>query len=380
MHLPIYMDHAATTPVAPEVLDAMIPYFTVNYGNPSAIHSIGTSAREAVEESRARIAEIINADPEEIVFTSGGTESDNAALFGIAHSPNPRGRHLLTSPIEHHAVLEPLESLAEQGWELEIAPIEPDGLIDPGELIGRIRKDTGLVSIMHANNEIGTIQPIAEIGAFCRASGIPFHTDAVQTLGRLPIDVKAMNLDLMSFSAHKFYGPKGTGALYVRRGTLLKRFQEGGGQERGRRAGTLNVPGIVGMGKALQIAQENMKSESQRLTAMRDCMIQKIHERISGVYFTGHLTKRLPHNVHVCFEGIEGETLLLALDAAGICASAGSACSAGSVEQSHVLKAIGMNRNLARGAVRFTLGRSTSDESIEYCIQILERTLKDLRP
>lgn len=379
MELPIYLDHAATTPVLPAVLEAMLPYFTERYGNPSAVHGVGMAAREGVETSREMVADCLHASPDEIVFTSGGTEADNTAVFGVAAARRSKGRHLLTTPIEHHAVLEPCERLQHEGFEVEYLPVDRTGRVDPDEVGRRIRPDTILVSVMHANNEIGTIQPIGEIGAICYARGVTFHTDAVQTFGRVPINVNAMRIDLLSLSSHKLYGPKGVGALFVRQGAPLRRYQEGGSQERGRRAGTLNTPGIVGLGKAAELAQESLISESARLMTLRDIFIARLEAELSGVHVMGHRSERLAGNIHFCIEGIEGEPLLLALDAAGVCGSAGSACSAGSTEPSHVLTAIGVDRCLARGALRLTLGCSTTVEAMEYTARTLIHAVRDLR-
>jgi cysteine desulfurase len=379
MKLPIYLDHAATTPIAPAALEAMLPYFSERFGNPASLYSVGMAAREGVDTARETLADALNASPDEIVFTSGGTESDNAAIRGVVEANRARGRHLLTAPTEHHAVLEPLETLAHQGCELELLPVDATGRVDPDEVARRLRPDTVFVSVMHANNEIGTVQPIAEIGALCRARGICFHTDAVQAFGKLPIDVRAMKIDLLSISGHKLYGPKGSGALYIRRGTTLARFQEGGEQEKGRRGGTLNVPGIVGLGKATELAIQEMAAEAERLTALRDRFFAQLEVRIPGVRICGHRTERLPNHVHFCVEGVEGESVLLSLDTAGVCASAGSACTAGSTEPSHVLTAIGVPRNLARGALRLTLGHSTTTEALDYTLEHLTRIVADLR-
>ncbi len=380
MDLPIYLDHAATTPAADHVIGAMLPYFTRYFGNPSAIHALGAAAREAVEEARESVARALNASSEEIVFTSGGTEADNAAIRGAAGAYSDKGRHILCSAIEHHAVIETMETLAERHeYRLEIVPVESDGRVDPAEVARRLRRDTVLVSIMHANNEIGVIQPIAEIGAICREQGVLFHTDAVQTVGKLPIDVRAMQVDMLSLSAHKFYGPKGIGALYVRRGVRIERYQDGGEQERGRRGGTLNVPGIVGLGSAIDVPQSEMVIEGARQERLRDELIAVLESRIDGLRVIGSRAHRLPMNVHVCIEGVQGESLLLALDAAGICASAGSACAAGSTDPSHVLKALGIDRELARGALRLTLGRSTSHEELVYAVESLAGAVEGLR-
>lgn len=379
MEYPVYLDNAATTAVDPAVAEAMLPYFLSAYGNPATLYSVGMMAREAVDHAREVVAEMINASPDEIVFTSGGTEADNAAIKGVAAAYSDKGNRFLTSAIEHHAVLEPMETLAHNGCELDILPVDSEGLISPETLRRRLRPDSLLVSIMHANNEIGTIQPIGEIGAICRENGVLFHTDAVQTFGKIPIDVREQKIDLLSVSAHKLHGPKGVGFLYVRRGVKLQRFMEGGGQERGYRSGTLNVPGIVGLGKAAELAKERMEGEAKRLTTLRDVFIAKLLNTVSGVSVNGSRTRRLPNNVSVCIEGIQGETLLLALDAARICASAGSACSTGSMEPSHVLKALGVPRDLARGAVRITLGRETTLEALDYTLDALERSVQGLR-
>lgn len=377
MDLPIYLDHAATTPARPEVLDAMLPFFSQRYGNPSAVHMLGLMAREAVEKARDTLAECLCASPDEIVFTSGGTESDNMAVLGAAWAAG--AGHILSSPIEHHAVLEPLELLAGQGWEVEHCPVDGAGRVDPDEVRRRLRPDTVLVSIMHSNNEVGTMQPVSDIGRVCREAGVLLHTDAVQSVGRVPIDVRELGADLVSFTAHKFYGPKGCGGLYVRRGVRLTRYQSGGGQERGRRAGTLNVPGIVGLARAAQLAVGEMRAESARLCGLRDRLIARVMDALADAMLTGHPVERLPHNAHFCFGGIEGESLVLALDAAGICASAGSACSAGSTEPSHVLTAMSIPRELARGAVRLTMGRSTTEEALDYTADTLIRSVRELR-
>jgi cysteine desulfurase len=379
MEFPIYLDHAATTPVDPAVVEAMLPYFTEVYGNPATLYSLGMAARDAVEQAREIVAETLNASPEEIVFTSGGTESDNAALRGVAEADSARGRHLLTTPIEHHAVLEPLEMLARQGLEVETLPEEAEGCVDTDEVARRIRPDTRLVSVMHANNEIGTIEPIAEIGALCRERGACFHTDAVQTFGKLPLDVRAMRIDLLSLSAHKLYGPKGVGALYVRRGTPLARFHAGGEQEKGRRGGTLNVPGIVGLGKATERARERLQTEALRLSSLRDRFLARLAAALPGVHILGSRTERLPNNIHFCVEGVEGEPLLLALDAAGICAAAGSACTSGSTAPSHVLIALGVPEARARGALRLSLGQGTTWEALDYTLETLCGIVGDLR-
>lgn len=379
MEFPIYLDHAATTPVDTEVLEAMLPFFFQVFANPATLYSMGMQARDAVEQARAIVADTLNAGSEEIVFTSGGTEADNAAIKGAAEAGKSRGRHVLTTPIEHHAVLEPMQTLARQGFEIEFLPVDRQGMASPDDVARRIRPDTILVSVMHANNEIGTIEPVAEIGAICRHGRVPFHVDAVQTYGKIPIDVRAMKIDLLSLSAHKLYGPKGIGALYVRRGTPLVRFMDGGEQENGRRGGTLNVPGIVGLGRAAERAHAEMEAEAKRLTALREWYFDTLEKAIPGLYPQGSRTNRLPNNIHFCLEGVEGEPVLLALDARGICASAGSACTSGSTEPSHVLRAAGVPTELARGAIRMTMGRSTTEEALAGVLEALSTVVRDLR-
>jgi len=378
MELPVYLDHSATTPVASAVLEEMLPYFTERFGNASALYSVGAAARDGVENAREILAAALHASPDEIVFTSGGTEADNMALRGAAEA-NPQRRHLLTTPIEHHAVLEPLERLQHQGYELEMLPVDGEGRVDFAAATQMLRSDTLLVSVMHANNEIGTIQDIAAFGTLCRAHGILFHTDAVQSFGKLGIDVRRMQIDMLSLSGHKLHAPKGVGALYVRRGTPLARFMEGGGQERGRRGGTLNVPGIVGLGKATELSHAQMASETARLIELRDWFFERLTATIPGVRICGSRVHRMPNNIHFCLDGVQGEPVLLALDAAGICASAGSACSAGSTEPSHVLKAICVPREQARGALRLTMGGSTDQAALEYTLETLSRTVSELR-
>jgi len=375
----IYLDHAATTPTRPEVLEAMLPYFTHLYGNPSSFHSVGRDAGEAVESARAAVARHLGAQPDEIIFTSGGTEADNHALEGVAYARADRGRHIVTTKIEHHAVLETCEFLETRGFRVTEVPVSRDGLVDPDEVRRAVTGETVLVSVMHANNEVGTVQPIAEIGALCRERGVLFHTDAVQTVGHLPTIVDDLNVDLLSLSAHKFYGPKGVGALYVRRGVELTRFLHGGGQEAGRRASTQNVPGIVGLARALDLAQAKMDGEAERLSGLRDELWRGIERNIDHVYLNGHPTLRLPNNVNFSVEGIEGEATLLALDMAGIAASTGSACSSGSLEASHVTLALGLSPELARSSIRMSLGRSTTPEDVGHVVDILPPIVSRLR-
>lgn len=379
MEFPIYLDHSATTPTDPAVLEAMLPYFSESYGNPATLYNLGMMAGDAVSTARAEVARAIGAAPDEVFFTSGGTEADNACILGVGHSSGDHGRHILASPLEHHAVSAPLERLHKAGYEVEILPVGSDGIVDPEDVEKRLRKDTLLITVMHANNEIGSVQYIGEIGSLCRERGALFHTDAVQSFGKLPIDVRAMNIDLLSISAHKLYGPKGIGAMYIRRGTQLTPFQVGGEQERGRRAGTLNVPGIVGLGKAALFACRDMEAESVRLTELRDWFLSALKNSIPFIHVNGSLSNRLSNNVHICVEGVTGESMLLSLDAAGVSAAAGSACSSGSMEPSHVLTAIGVPSDMAQGALRLTLGKSTDLAALKYTVEVLSRTVFDLR-
>ncbi len=375
----IYMDYAATTPVDPKVLDIMLPYFTDNFGNPSSLHGFGQDAKYAVESARKIIAASIGADPEEIVFTSGGSESDNFAIKGMAYAGQKKGNHIITSAIEHHAILEPCKFLAKNGFEVTLLPVDSKGMVDPSQVDRAITKGTILISVMHGNNEIGAIQPIEEIGAIAREHGIPFHTDAVQTFGRLPVNVDSMNVDLLSASGHKIYGPKGVGFLYIRKGTRVVPFMHGGDQERGRRASTHNVPGIVGLGKATELAMKDLDAEAERLTTLRDRMISGILSRIEDSSLNGHSAKRLPNNINVSIAYVEGESLLLSLDMEGIACSTGSACSSSSLEPSHVLLAIGLPHEAAHGSLRFTLGRQTKEEDVDYVIESLTGIVKRLR-
>lgn len=375
----VYMDHAATTPTDPEVVKAMLPYFTEKFGNPSTLYSVGREAKRAVEEARAKVAGLIGAEAEEIVFTSGGTEADNFALEGVAFANKSKGNHIITSTIEHHAVLEPAHFLEKQGFKMTYLPVDSSGLVDPGDARKAITDKTILISIMHANNEIGTIEPIEEIGKIAREAGIYFHTDAVQTVGSLPIDVDKLNVDLLSTSAHKLYGPKGVGALYIRKGTKMVSFLQGGGQERKRRASTENVPGIVGFGKAVEIDQADMEERSVRLSKLRDGLIKGILGKVDRSKLNGHPTRRLPNNVSVCMESIEGESLLLALDSYGICASSGSACTSGSLEPSHVLTSLGLTPDVAFGSLRLTLGRHTTEDEVKFVLEVLPQIVAKLR-
>jgi cysteine desulfurase len=376
MELPIYLDHAATTPVAPQVLDAMLPYFTRVYGNPAAIYTAGAEARDAVELSREAIASATGADMEDIYFTSGGTEANNWAIKGTAASATTGKNHLLVTPIEHHSVLDPCLTLQKAGFNVEFIPVDSTGLVEPQEIAKRIRRETFLVSVMHANNEVGTVQPIREIGEICRERGVPLHVDAVQTFGKLSINVDELGVSLMTLSAHKLYGPKGIGALYVSRRTRMERYLEGGEQEKGMRAGTLNVPGIVGFHSAVELASS---LDTAIMSKLRDLFIEFILGKVRGSHLMGSHQFRLPNNAHFCFDGIEGESLLLGLDQDGIYASAGSACTAGSVEPSHVLLAMGVPIERARGAVRFTLGRDTTEDQLVYAADKVTRLVESLR-
>jgi cysteine desulfurase len=375
----IYLDYAATTPTHPEVMKAMLPYFTESFGNPSSIHSYGQEAKDAVERARSKVAALIGAKGEEIVFTGSGTEADNFAVNGVALSRQAKGNHIITSSIEHHAVLETCKFLEKQGFSITYLPVDGYGMVDPNNVKKAITKKTILVSIMHANNECGTIEPLAEIGNIAREAEIYFHTDAVQTAGRIPLHVDNSNIDLISMSAHKLYGPKGVGALYIRKGTRISSFMHGGNQERGRRASTENVPGIVGFGKAAEIAEKEMLEEAQKLTALRDRLIEGILTGIEYTQLNGHPVKRLPNNVNVSINYVEGESVLLNLDMDGICASTGSACSSEDLEPSHVLMAMGLTHLQAHTSVRFTLGKWTTEEEINKVLEVLPGIVSKLR-
>ena len=376
---PIYLDHTATTPTDPAVVQAMLPFFTRIYGNPSSMHAFGQEAKRAIEAARDSIASFLGAKPEEIIFTSGGTESNNFILKGIAASAGNRGNHIITSAIEHHAVLESCHYLEKQGFHVTYLPVDRFGLVDPDDVKRNITDKTILISVMHANNEIGTIEPIAEIGRITRKRGVPFHTDAVQTFGHLPINVDELNIDALSASAHKFYGPKGVGILYLRRGTRIQSFMHGGEQERKRRASTHNVTGIVGFGKAVELAAEGMEKETRQEIFLRDKLISGILERIEDTRLNGHPVHRLPNNVNVSVAYIEGESMILNLDMEGIAVSTGSACTSASLEPSHVLTAIGLPHELAHGSLRLTLGRATTEADIDRTLDVLPGIVKKLR-
>jgi cysteine desulfurase len=376
---PIYLDYAATTPADPAVVQAMIPYFHDAFGNPSAIYSYGQEAKSAIEKARSTIASLIGARDEEIVFTSGGTEADNYTLKGVAFANQKKGNHIITSAIKHHAVLESCKFLSKIGFKITYVPVDKYGLVDPDQVKKAITDKTILISVMHANNEVGTIQPIAEIRWIAREAGVYLHTDAVQTAGHIPTDVNELGVDLLSISAHKLYGPKGVGALYIRKGTKLMTFMHGGGQERGRRASTENVPGIVGFGQAAELVQPELDVEMIRLTNLRDILITGILNKIDRIHLNGHPVKRLPNNVNISVEFVEGESMCLNMDMAGICASTGSACSSASLEASHVLLAMGLDPVQAHGSLRFTLGKWTTEEEINKVLEVLPRIVTKLR-
>ena len=375
----IYLDYAATTPCDPQVLKAMEPYFFEKFGNASSIYALGQEAKKAIEESRSTLADFLGAEPSEIIFTSGGTESNNAAIKGVAYALKEKGDHIITSAIEHHAVLEPCKFLEKQGFKITRVGVGKDGLVSPEDIQKAITDKTILISVMHANNEIGVIQPIKEIGRIAREKGVYFHTDTVQTVGHIPVDVKELNIDLLSLSAHKFYGPKGMGALYVRKGVRLASFLQGGDQEKGRRASTYNTPGIVGLGKAIELCKEEMGQEAKFQTGLRDRLIQEIPKRIPEVSLNGSPQKRLPNNVNFVIKYIEGESILLSLDMMGIACSTGSACTSTSLEPSHVLLAIGLSHEVAHGSLRVTMGRWTQEKDIDYLLECLPKVVEKLR-
>lgn len=375
----IYMDHSATTPVDPRVFDAIIPYYNDVFGNASSVHTPGQKARLAVEEARDKVAALIKAAPQEIIFNAGGTEADNQALIGYMQANAHRGKHIITSAIEHHAVLDTCEYLHKLGYELTVLPVNSYGIVEPQVLKDTMRDDTILVSIMHANNEIGTIQPIQELAAIAHEGGAVFHTDAVQSFGKLDINVRDMGIDMLSASAHKLYGPKGIGCLYVNKKIKLAKLLHGGSQERNRRAGTENVPAIVGFGVAAELAGEHRLESEARLTQMGDRLQKGILERVPYSRLTGHPTFRLPGSVSVCFEFVEGESILLMLDSYGIAASSGSACTSGSLDPSHVLLAIGLPHVIAHGSLRLTLGHSNTDEDVDYVLDVIPRVVEALR-
>lgn len=375
----IYLDNAATTRTAPEAVEAMLPFLTENYGNPSAIYSLGSGAKKAVNQAKRTIAGAIGAKPEEIYFTAGGTEADNWALKAAAEAYESKGRHIITTKIEHHAVLHTCEYLEKKGFEVTYLGVDRDGLVDLEELKAAIRPDTILISVMFANNEIGTIEPIAEIGAIARKHGILFHTDAVQAFGQVPVNVEELKVDMLSASGHKFNGPKGIGFLYIRSGLKLRSFIHGGAQERNRRAGTENVPGIAGMEAAVVRALRIMEEKGARERELRDYLIGRIEKEIPYCRLNGHRTKRLPGNVNFSFRFIEGESVLIMLDMKGICASSGSACTSGSLDPSHVMLAIGLKHEEAHGSLRMTLSEENTEEELDYVVDTLKEIVQKLR-
>lgn len=379
MNKQVYMDHAATTYTKKEVLDEMIPYFTECFGNPSSIYSLSRGTKKAIDKARERVAKCINADEREIYFTGGGSEADNWAIKGIAYAYKNKGNHIITTKIEHHAVLHTCEFLEKQGFEVTYLDVNEEGFIDLEDFKAAITDKTILATIMFANNEIGTIEPIKEIGSICREKNILFHTDAVQAVGHIPVDVKEMNIDLLSMAAHKFYGPKGVGALYVKKGIRVANLVHGGGQERGRRAGTENIAGIVGLGKALELACENMEEHNNKLRKLRDRLMEGLlkvpYTRLNGPKGEN----RLPGNLNICFRFIEGESILLLLDANGISASSGSACTSGSLDPSHVLLSIGLPHEIAHGSLRLSLGDENTEEEVDYVLEVVPKIIQRLR-
>lgn len=374
----VYMDNAATTPVSPAVLEKMLPYFSECYGNANSIHSTGLDARKALNAARKKVAAALNCNPEEVYFTSGGSESDNWALKGVAFANRKKGNHIITSAIEHHAILHTCEWLEKQGFEITYVPVDADGLVNPADVEAAITDKTILISIMAANNEIGTIEPIEEIAKIAHAHHVLFHTDAVQAIGAIPVDVRAIGCDLLSLSGHKFHGPKGVGALYIKQGTRIDNLIHGGAQERGRRASTENVAGIVGMAEAIELATANIPEKAARISALRDQLIDGL-TALPYVRLNGHRTKRLPGNVNVSVRFIEGESLLLRLDLAGVAASSGSACTSGSLDPSHVLLAIGLPHEIAHGSLRLSLSDTTTQEEVDYVLSVLPGIIEYLR-
>ena len=376
----VYLDNAATTAVKPDVVQAMLPYFTEYFGNPSSLHGFAREARAGLDKARAQVAAALNATPDEIIFNGGGTEGDNTVLRGVALRYAQKGKHIITTSIEHHAILHTAEALKKElGYEITYLPVDEFGRVTAQQVAEAIRPDTILVSIMFANNEVGTIMPIKEIGALCRERGVLFHTDAVQAVGHVPIDVHAMNIDFLSLSAHKFHGPKGVGALYVRKGLRLPSFIHGGGQEKSRRAGTENVPGIVGLGAAIELAVTNIERNNAHMTKLRDMLMDGISASIPEVKLNGHPTERLSNNVNFSIRYIEGEGMLLLLDLNGIAASSGSACTSGSLDPSHVLLAMGLPHEIAHGSLRLTLSDDTTEEDVTYVLDVLPKIVQRLR-
>ncbi|VVB71533.1 Cysteine desulfurase IscS 2 [uncultured archaeon] len=375
----IYMDHSATTPVAPEVLEAMLPYFTEKFGNASSLHGFGLEAKEALEASREKVARLLGARSEEIIFTSGGTESDNLALKGIAYRNREKGKHIITTAIEHPAILETCRNLEKDGFSVTYLPVKRDGIVDLAALEAALRPDTILISVMHANNEVGTIQPLEEIGRVARERDIFLHTDAVQSVGKIPTNVDALGVDSLSLSSHKLYGPKGVGALYVRKGTKLESIIQGGGHERGLRSGTENIAGIVGLAKAAELAERSMTKEAERLTGLRDRLSSLVLDRVKDAWINGSMERRLPGNLNFGFRYVEGESLLLYLDSKGIAVSTGSACSSKKLEPSHVLLSLGLEPVDCHGSLRITMGMSNTCEDVDYVAQCIIEAVERFR-
>jgi cysteine desulfurase len=375
----VYLDHNATTPVHPEVLEAMLPYYKEKFGNASSIHVFGREAKVALEESREKVAELIHASSQEIYFTSGGTESDNLAVKGTAFANRKKGSHIITSKIEHHAVLESCKFLEKEGFEVTYLPVDKFGFVDPDDLKKTLKNDTILVSIMHANNEVGTIQPLEELCKITKEKGAYFHTDAVQSMGKIPVDVQKLNVDMLSMSAHKIHGPKGSGAIYIKKGTRIISWSHGGHHERSRRAGTENIPGIVGLAKAVEIAYRDMEEQSKHLKNLTETFYQKLTRTITDVVLHGHLEKRIPNTLNLSFKAVEGESIILSLDLKGVAVASGSACTSGTLEPSHVLSAMGIAPDIAQGAIRFSFGRDNTMEDVDYVVEILPEIVSRLR-
>lgn len=375
----IYFDHAATTPVKSEVIEEMMPYFRNKFGNASSIYSIGRESKKAIEEARERVAKALGAMTREIFFTGSGSEADNWAIKGVAYSNREKGNHIITTATEHHAVLHTCQYLESDGFEVTYLPVDENGLVSPEQVRNAIKPNTILITIMFANNEIGTVQPIAEIGKIAKENNVYFHTDAVQAIGNIPINVNELNIDLLSLSAHKFYGPKGVGALYIRKGVKITTFLHGGAQERGRRASTENIPGIVGLGKAIELATNNIEQYNNKLIELRDRTIEEITKKVPFIKLNGDRYKRLPGNVNISFEFIEGESLLLMLDMKGIAASSGSACTSGSLDPSHVLLAIGLKHEIAHGSLRISFGDENTHQDVDYLMEVLPLIVERLR-
>lgn len=375
----VYMDHSATTPVDPDIAHLMVKYMTEDFGNPSSVHSFGREVKKALEEAREQVATAIGAQPQEIIFTSGGTEADNGAIIGVATANCKKGNHIITSAIEHHAVMDTCHHLEKNGFTVTYLPVDEYGLVRVEDVQKAITPETVLITLMHANNEVGTIQPIAEIGALAKEHGVLMHVDAVQSFGKIPVDVNELNVDLLSLSSHKIYGPKGVGCLYIRKGIRWTPVTFGGAQERKRRAGTENIPGIIGFGQAAQRAVAELEEQAQYLQKLRDRLIQGIEEQIDHIKLNGHPEQRLPNNVNFSFQFIEGESLLLSLDMRGIAGSSGSACTSGSLDPSHVLLAMGLSHEIAHGSLRLTLGKGNTMEDVEYVLNALPEIVDRLR-